>query len=157
MLEQARKIQAAAMTVFPLFVVIGIFGLEIWPVMYISLREKRINEALGAELIPHWVPVTQITLLCTTIALNVFGRAIDSDDIVSLSMFTGLAMGVVWIVFAFKAKRVLEDVVTFQWKLPNYRLNAAWTLFFSLFYIVYCLNDLPNTVLRFQATQQATA
>lgn len=157
MLEQARKVQAAANTVFPLFVVVGLIGFGIWPVMYVALREKRINEALCAELIPHWISVTQITLLCTTLGLKFLGSAMGSDDITGLSVFTGLATGLIWVVFAFKAKRVLEDVAVFQWKLPNYRLNSAWTLFFSLFYIVYCLNDLPKVVERFEATQRVAA
>jgi len=157
MLEQARKIQAAAITIFPLFVIIGIFGLGIWPVMYISLREKKINEALGAELVPHWLAVTQITLLCTTLGLRFLGGAINSDDIISLSLFTGLAMSAMWIVFAFKAKRVLEDVVVLQWKLPDYRLNGVWAFFFNVFYIVYALNDLPRVVQRHQVIQQVTS
>jgi hypothetical protein len=157
MLEQARKIQAAAITVFPLFVVIGIFGLGIWPVMYISLREKKINEALGAELISHWLVVTQITLLCTTLGLRFLGSAINSDDIISLSLFTGIATGVMWIVFAFKAKRVLEDVVVLQWKLSHYRLSGVWAFFFNVFYIVYALNDLPRVVQRHQVIQQVTS
>ncbi|MFC5431874.1 hypothetical protein ACFPTO_24225 [Paraburkholderia denitrificans] len=154
MQENATKVQVAAQTVFPLFVVIGIIGFGIWPVMYLSMREKSINKALGAELIPHWLTVTQIALLCTTLGLHFLGTAAGSDDITALSTITGLAMSAMWIVFAFRAKQVLEDVIALQWKLPHYRLNSAWTFFFNLFYIVYCLNDLPHAVQRAQAADQ---
>ncbi|ABK06951.1 MULTISPECIES: hypothetical protein [Burkholderia cepacia complex] len=157
MQEQAQNVRNAAQTVFPLFVIVGIFGLGIWPVMYLSMREKRINEALGAELIPHWVSVTQVALLGTTLFLKFFGGWIDSDDIVGLSVLTSLAMGVMWIVFAFRAKATLERVVVHQWQITGYRLNPVWTFFFSLFYIVYCLNDLPEAVRRASPIQQPVA
>jgi hypothetical protein len=150
MFEKAKQVQSAAQTVFPLFVIIGILCLGIWPVMYIWTRAKKINEALGAEVIPHWVAVTQVVLLCCTLFFKIFGGWIDSDDIVGLSGLTSIAMGVMWVVFAFKAKAVLEDVVVNQWKITSYKLNSAWTFFFSLFYIVYCLNDLPNYIQRYQ-------
>ncbi|MCP3706800.1 hypothetical protein M3I54_07335 [Paraburkholderia sp. CNPSo 3274] len=157
MQEQAQNVRNAAHTVFPLFVTVGIFGLGIWPVMYLSMREKRINEALGAELIPHWVSVTQVALLSATLFLKFFGGWVDSDDIVGLSVLTSLAMGVMWIVFAFRAKATLESVVVNQWQITSYRLNPLWTFFFSLFYIVYCLNDLPEAVRRSRPVQQPVA
>jgi len=157
MQENALKVQAEAKTIFPLFVIIGILGFGIWPVSYLAAREKRINNALATELIPHWLVVTQITLLCTTLGLRFLGGAINSDDIISLSLFTGLAMSLMWIVFAFKAKRVLEDVVVLQWKLSHYRLSGVWAFFFNVFYIVYALNDLPRVVQRHQVVQQVTS
>lgn len=93
----------------------------------------------------------------TTLFLKFFGGWIDSDDIVGLSVLTSLAMGVMWIVFAFRAKATLERVVVHQWQITGYRLNPVWTFFFSLFYIVYCLNDLPEAVRRASPIQQPVA
>lgn len=150
MLQKAKQVSDAARTIFPLFVIIGLIGLGIWPVIYIWRREKPINAALGADVIPHWVVITQITLLCTTLGLRFLGSSVDSDGIAGLSVLTSLAMGVMWVVFAFKAKATLEHVVVDQWKIRSYRLSAVWTFFFSLFYIVYRLTDLEKFIARHQ-------
>jgi hypothetical protein len=145
MLQIAKNVREAAKVNFALFVIVGLLGAGIWPVIYLAKRAKKINEALGVEIIPQWVVVAQIVLLCVTLVCRVFG---ESDDIIGLSVFTSLAMGIIYIVHAFKAKSILEHVVIDQWGIRGYKLNVVYAFFFTVFYVVYCLNDLETYVLR---------
>lgn len=145
MLQIAKNVRAAAKVNFALFLIVGLLGAGIWPVIYLYRRAKKVNEALGVEIIPQWVIIAQIVLLCVTLFCRIFGV---SDDIIGLSVLTSLAMGIIYIVFAFKAKTLLEHVVIDQWGIRGYKLNGVYTFFFTVFYIVYCLNDLETYVMR---------
>lgn len=145
MLQIAKNVREAAKVNFTLFVIVGLLGAGIWPVIYLAKRAKKINEALGVELIAQWLVTTQIVLLCVTLVCRIFG---SSDDIADLSLLTSLAMGIVYIVFAFKAKTLFEHIVIDQWGVRGYRLNAFYTFFFTVFYVVYCLNDLETYLMR---------
>lgn len=145
MLEIARNIRAAARVNFALFVIVGLIGAGIWPVVYLAKRAKGINEAMKTDFIPSWVATTQIVLLVITLVCKIFGTG---DEVAGLGVLTSLAMGVVYIVWAFQAKKTLEALVIDQFGISTYKLNAFYTFFFTVFYIVYCLNDLETFVQR---------
>lgn len=54
-----------------------------------------------------------------------------------------IAFVVMVIVWAYKAKNALESYVREQLGI-HWQLNSAWTFFLSVFYINYCINDLPD-------------
>jgi hypothetical protein len=43
---------------------------------------------------------------------------------------------------------MLEHVVIDQWGIRGYKLNVVYAFFFTVFYVVYCLNDLETYVTR---------
>jgi hypothetical protein len=145
MLQTAKNIRAAAQVNFALFVIVGILGVGIWPVVYLFKRASKINEAVGKEVIASWVPVTLLVMLIISLVCRFFG---ESDDIQGLGVLLSLAMGVIYIVWAFGAKKTLESLVIDTWGIRSYKLNGFYTFFFTVFYIVYCLNDLETFVSR---------
>jgi hypothetical protein len=145
MLQIAKNVREAARVNFALFVIVGILGVGIWPAIYLIKRTKKINDALGAEVIASWIPVTVLILLIISLVCRFFG---SSDDIVGLGELLALVNGVIYIVMAFKAKRAIESVVIDQWGIASYKLNVVYTFFFTIFYVVYCLNDLDTVVTR---------
>lgn len=54
-----------------------------------------------------------------------------------------IASSVLYIVWAFKAKNALEEYALNTHKI-NFRMNGFYTFLFNVYYINYCINDLPE-------------
>ncbi|MDU3304253.1 MAG: hypothetical protein E7E83_22950, partial [Enterobacter ludwigii] len=67
-----------------------------------------------------------------------------------------LACGVMYIVWAFKARAALRHYAlnTFRFDL---KMNAGYTVLFNVFYITYCINDMPQALAKHRIIHGATA
>ncbi|TWC60657.1 uncharacterized protein DUF4234 [Pseudomonas sp. SJZ080] len=72
------------------------------------------------------------------------------------SIVLSLAGGVLYIVWAFKAKKALTEYALNEHKI-DLRMNAFYTFVFSLYYINYCINDLPEEQRKQQILRGQTA
>lgn len=73
---------------------------------------------------------------------GVLGGVRDKD----VSVFGGLlsiALAVLYIVWAFKAKKSLEEYALKEFRVDA-RMNSFYTLALNIYYINYCINDLPE-------------
>lgn len=75
----------------------------------------------------------------------------------ALSGILIVAANALYIVWAFKAKNALSEYALSEHKI-DLRMNAFYTFFLNVFYINYCINDLPEEqrkqqILRGQTTQ----
>ncbi len=75
------------------------------------------------------------------------GTGEEAMDI--LSGILVIATNVLYIVWAFKAKKALSEYALTEHKV-DLRMNAFYTFFFSAFYINYCVNDLPEEQIKHQ-------
>lgn len=64
----------------------------------------------------------------------------DANDIGGL---LSIALAVLYIVWAFKAKKCLEEYALKEFRVDA-RMNAFYTLAMNVYYINYCINDLPE-------------
>lgn len=73
---------------------------------------------------------------------GVLGGVRDKD----VSAFGGLlsiVLAVLYIVWAFKAKRCVEEYALKEFRVDA-GMNSFYTLFLNVYYINYCINDLPE-------------
>lgn len=75
----------------------------------------------------------------------------------TLSFGLMIAYNALYIVWAFKARKALSEYALNVHKI-DLRMNGFYTFFFNIFYVNYCINDLPEEqrkqqILRAQTTQ----
>jgi hypothetical protein len=73
----------------------------------------------------------------------------DSEVIAAIGGMLMIANSVLYIVWAFKAKAALENYALTQFKI-DLRMNGFYTFLFSIFYINYCMEDLPEAQRKHQ-------
>ncbi|VFS45156.1 hypothetical protein [Budvicia aquatica] len=69
----------------------------------------------------------------------------SSDGIAILILLLSLAGNVLCIVWAFKAKSALQHYALMEFKF-ELKMNAFYTFLFSVFYITYCINAMPEAL-----------
>lgn len=69
------------------------------------------------------------------------GTGEESLDVIS-GLFT-IASWVLYIIWAFRAKNALQEYALTEHKV-DLRLNGIYTFFLTIYYINYCVNDLPE-------------
>jgi hypothetical protein len=67
-----------------------------------------------------------------------------------------LTVSILEIVWAFKAKAALQEYVLNEFKI-ELRMNAFYTFGLTVFYINYCINDLPEVLRKNQILRGQTA
>jgi hypothetical protein len=60
-----------------------------------------------------------------------------------LSGILRIAVGVLYIVWAFRARKALQEYVLNEHKIVL-QMNGFYTFLFNVYYINYCINDLPE-------------
>ncbi|ABN60159.1 conserved hypothetical protein [Shewanella baltica OS155] len=79
--------------------------------------------------------------VCAGLGGALAGNGESLLDIISLILT--LASSVLYIVWAFKAKSALQEYALTEHKI-DLRMNGFYTFFFTVYYINYCINDLPE-------------
>lgn len=60
-----------------------------------------------------------------------------------LCVILSIASWVLYIVWAFRAKKALQEYALYEHK-TDLRMNGFYTFLFTVYYINYCINDLPE-------------
>jgi len=79
--------------------------------------------------------------VCAGLGGALAGTGEDVLDVISLLLT--LASSVLYIVWAFKAKSALQEYALTEHKI-DLRMNGFYTFLFNVYYINYCINDLPE-------------
>lgn len=111
----------------------------LYPILWLAQTTQLLREETKAQIVASWYPVWLIGVAGWVSALY---STHDSD----LSGFAGglsLGMAILYIVWAFKAKKALEEHAINQYRVDP-KMNSLLTFFLNVFYINYCINDLPN-------------
>lgn len=124
----------------------------IYLILWLYKNNKIISDTTKARLVDDvyiiWIAV------CAGLSgalANLGNVALDFTSIV-----LSLAGGVLYIVWAFKAKKALTEYALNEHKI-DLRMNAFYTFVFSLYYINYCINDLPEEQRKQQILRGQTA
>lgn len=125
------------------FVLLSLVTAGIYPVLwlykYTPIIEKIIGKNIADESFIIWMAI------CIGIGKGLAGMG-DEDLAVAAGLFA-LASAVLYIVWAFKAKAAIEEFVLNKYKI-DLRMNVFYTLGFTIFYVNYCINNLPESKRR---------
>ncbi|WP_337262773.1 MULTISPECIES: DUF4234 domain-containing protein [unclassified Serratia (in: enterobacteria)] len=71
------------------------------------------------------------------------------ETLAILVFLLSLAAAVLYAVWAFKARSALQHYALTQFRF-ELKMNLAWTLFFNIYYINYCINAMPEALAKHQ-------
>ena len=79
--------------------------------------------------------------VCVGLGGALTGSGVEALDIIALLLT--IAGGVLYIIWGFKAKASIQEYALHEHKI-DFRMNAFYTFLFNVYYINYCINDLPE-------------
>jgi len=121
------------------FVLLSLATLGIYNVLWLWRQSPKIASITKGNIFDDtfciWIAV------CFGWSAAASGAGDTSLDMISIILT--IAESVLYIVWAFKAKAALESYALNEHQI-NLRLNAFYTFLFNVYYINYCINDLPE-------------
>jgi len=141
------------------FVLLSIVTFGVWPLLWLYKKQEIISETTGYPLYGNlfiiWLAVCfgvgrQMAAMASP---DLAGYDPTSDALLGLSAVLSLACAVMYIVWAFKARTALRHYAlnTFRFDL---KMNAFYTVVFNVFYINYCINDMPQALAKHRIIHQ---
>ena len=111
----------------------------IYPILWLYENYKVIDTATKVRTADN----TYIIWIAVCVGLS--GAFLDAGDEImdAISGILSLASGVLYVVWAFRAKKALQEYALNEHK-TDLRMNGFYTFLFNIFYINYCINDLPE-------------
>lgn len=129
---------------------IATFG--IYPLLWLTRHYETFNRITKKPTIDMnnivWMAV------CLGIGSSLSGSHNETINLIVLLSF--LTVSILEIVWAFKAKAALQEYVLNEFKI-ELRMNAFYTFGLTIFYINYCINDLPEVLRKNQILRGQTA
>lgn len=111
----------------------------IYLILWLNENYKIIDRVTKTKTADHnyivWVAV------CSGLS-SVFS-SMGEEITAAIGGILAIAYAVLCIVWAFKAKRSLQEYCLNEFKI-DLRMNGFYTILFNLYYINYCINDLPE-------------
>jgi hypothetical protein len=86
---------------------------------------------------------TFIIWMAVCSGLSGFLIRINEDAMIVLALILSIAGTVLYVVWAFRAKTALQEYALNEHKI-DLRMNGFYTFLFHIYYINYCINDLPE-------------
>ncbi|MFG6204859.1 MULTISPECIES: hypothetical protein [Pseudomonas] len=121
--------------------------------LWLYKSNQKISETTKIKL------VDDTYIIWLAVCLGWCGLLSNLGDVLfdTLSFALMIAYNALYIVWAFKAKNALSEYALNVHKI-DLRMNGFYTFFFNIFYVNYCINDLPEEqrkqqILRAQTTQ----
>ena len=111
----------------------------LYPLLWIYRNNPVINETTETKTVDD----SFILWLTACFGLSQVFMRVNYDVMVLLGIFLSLTANVLYVILAFKMKSALQEYALQKHRL-DLRMNAFYTLLFSVFYINYCVNDLEE-------------
>ncbi|RON17559.1 hypothetical protein BK660_23185 [Pseudomonas brassicacearum] len=134
-------------------VLLSVATVGLYLLLWLVRTNQKISETTKIKLVDN----TYIIWLA--VCLGWSGALSNSGEVLfdALSGILIIATNALYIVWAFKAKNALSEYALSEHKI-DLRMNAFYTFFLNVFYINYCINDLPEEqrkqlILRGSTTQ----
>ena len=143
------------------FVLLSLVTGGVWPLLWLYKKQDIISEVTGYPLYGNlfiiWLAVCfglshQLSIM---VVPDPYGYDSTGDILLVLSGLLSIASGVMHVIWAFKARTALRHYVlnTFRFDL---KMNAFYTVIFSVFYITYCINDMHQALAKHQIINGTT-
>lgn len=123
----------------------------IYPLMWLFKNQDRLNNILGREFSNNifiiWIAV------CAGLSSFLTGTGEETLDVIGGLLI--IASSILYIVWAFKAKNSLQEYVLTEHKI-DLKMNSFYTFAMNIYYINYCINDLPEAQRKQQVLNSNT-
>ena len=116
----------------------------LFPILFIYRKQPILNKITNCNIVTD----TYIIWLATLSGFSDYFYAIDTEGIEGdFGSMLYLVLAVLMVVWSFKTKKALENYSLKKFKI-DIKMNSFYTLLFTVFYIIYCINDLPDVKLK---------
>lgn len=135
------------------FVLLSMATCGIWPLLWLYKKQDIISEATGYPLCGNlfiiWLTVCfgLSRQLGAMAAPDPYGYDSTGDILLALSGLLSVASVVMYVVWAFKTRTALRHYALNTFRL-DLKMNAFYTVLFNVFYITYCINDIPQALAK---------
>ncbi|MDE1266197.1 DUF4234 domain-containing protein [Vibrio aestuarianus] len=133
--ELKDSIDTKTLNLFLLTIATGGIYPILWMYKNCSVLESVTKKKISDNVFIIWVAV------CVGLGSTLAGTGDETLDVIA-GLFT-IGSWVLYIVWAFKAKAALQEYALNEHKI-DLRMNAFYTVIFTVYYINYCINDLPE-------------
>lgn len=93
--------------------------------------------------------------VCVGLGGVVKGFQGNNSTLIMASFLLAMAGNVLWIVWAFRARKALQEYCLQEYKI-DLTMNRFYTFLFSVFYINYCVNDLEEVERKHKILHQGS-
>lgn len=141
-----NEVQSKTLTL----VLLTLATMGIYPILWLQKNQPILNRITQTRIAGDgyviWIAVCAgFNSAFTSMALSAASEmAFDlANGLSAFSVLLGLAAGILYIVWAFMARKALQSYALNIHHM-DLRMNPFYTFFLSIFYINYCINDLAE-------------
>ncbi|PSW62125.1 hypothetical protein C0W54_07280 [Photobacterium kishitanii] len=133
---------------------LSIATMGIYPLLWLYRSNLTISDITKSKITGD----TYIIWIAVCVGLGGFFSRHNQSLFLVLGAILSISSTVLYIVWAFKAKKALQKYALNEFRF-ELKMNIFYTFFFNVYYINYCVNDLPEAlnkqqILTGQATEQ---
>lgn len=121
------------------FVLLTIVTVGIYPIIWLFNNYKVIDKVTASTT------ANDTFIIWIAICIGLSGALSGTGEVILdiLSLILTIASSVLYIVWAFRAKKALQEYALNTHKI-DLKMNGFYTFLFTIYYINYCINDLSE-------------
>ncbi|PSU82498.1 hypothetical protein C0W42_22605 [Photobacterium kishitanii] len=120
---------------------LSIATMGIYPLLWLYRSNLTISDITKSKITGD----TYIIWIAVCVGLGGFFSRHNQSLFLVLGAILSISSTVLYIVWAFKAKKVLQKYALNEFRF-ELKMNVFYTFFFNMYYINYCVNDLPEAL-----------
>lgn len=143
--EEISELKDAIDLTTPVLVVLSFVTFGIFQLMYIYANTFKIE--LVTEETVSGKYFSAIAAVFFAIYINSLSEINFNEDVLLIASVAYLVYAAMLIVWSFNAKKALETHYIKYYQI-DIRMNSFYTFFFNVFYINFCINDIPDKLIK---------
>ena len=126
------------------FVLLTLATMGIYPIIWLAQNYKIIDEVTTSKT------ATDTYVIWVAVCIGFSGIFSGTGEVLFdlISSILSLSASVLYLVWAFRARRALREYALSVHNV-DLKMNPVYTFFFTMYYINYCINSLPNEQKKF--------
>ncbi|ASA54887.1 DUF4234 domain-containing protein [Vibrio gazogenes] len=121
------------------FVLLSIATLGIYNVMWLFKNNSVMEEILEDKFFDYRILIVLAAFIGWSSALSA------EPEVSALGGLLSILSCIFYVAWAFKAKKAIQKMMLNNYKI-DYSMNSFYTLFFNVYYINFCINELEDEV-----------
>ena len=135
MLELKNKIDTKTINLVLLVIATAGIYLILWLNDNYKIIDKITKTKTADDVYIIWIAVT--------LGLSGMFNVPGDQELLLISFMLTIAYLTLCVIWAFRAKKAFENYLLIKYKI-DLKMNAFYTVIFNIYYINYCINDLPE-------------